>query len=231
MSEIDHCDLKKALKDIKPQVSPKEKQNNLSLFFIPYRITSPVMLWTWNCADPLSYEDRLTKEERRVTSFVRHVRSKRQDFARMRECTKKCGLCSENHRRPLDYLKQEGHTVNLGFCKGDYCCRVKSGVKGVWEISEETLVFAKSDGSEESESSKAKGKRGGVNRYLGIKLTGLWNDWTRGGEEAGMSKRFFMTMEGGAVHWDRQKGVDLGENKSHFGHLCLKYSWHCEYGK
>ena len=149
MSGIDRCDLKKALKeDIKHQVSPKEKQNNLSLFFFPYRNTSPVMLWTWNWADLLSYEDRFTKVERRVTSFVRHVRSKCQDFVRMRECAKKCGLCSENHRRPLDYLKQGGDTVNLGFCKGDYCCQVKSTVKGVWEINEETFVFAKSDGSE-----------------------------------------------------------------------------------
>ena len=149
MSGIDRCDLKKALKeDIKHQVSPKEKQNNLSLFFFPYRNTSPVMLWTWNWADLLSYEDRFTKVERRVTSFVRHVRSKCQDFVRMRVCAKKCGLCSENHRRPLDYLKQGGDTVNLGFCKGDYCCQVKSTVKGVWEINEETFVFAKSDGSE-----------------------------------------------------------------------------------
>ena len=49
---------------------------------------------------------------------MRHVRSKRQGFVRMRERAKRCGLCSENHRRPLDYMQHGGDIVNLGFCKG-----------------------------------------------------------------------------------------------------------------
>ena len=60
-----------------------------------------------------------------------------------------------------------------------------------------------------------------------VLLPGESHGQRRGGEEAGMSKRFlfFITewRELLSTEIDRKDQI-LGENKSHFGHLRLKYS-------
>lgn len=63
--------------------------------------------------------------ERKVTSYVGHVRSKSQDVVRMCVCAKKWVLRLENSRKPLDYVTQGGDMINLGFYKGDHGCREK----------------------------------------------------------------------------------------------------------
>lgn len=63
--------------------------------------------------------------ERKVTSYVRHVRSKCQDVVRMCVCAEKWVLGLENGRKPLDYVTQGGDMINLEFYKGDHGCREK----------------------------------------------------------------------------------------------------------